>query len=61
MAAETIDVRGEDSLQALCFAASAGPYAASGFVEDGGKIFFPIPIASMTPEISRAAQVQCAG
>lgn len=35
------DVRGEDSLQALCLAASLVRMLLTGFVEDGGKIFFP--------------------
>src|SRR5437588_10800137 len=34
------DVRGEDSLQALCLAASLVRTLLTGFVEDGGKIFF---------------------
>jgi uncharacterized protein DUF6968 len=34
------DVRGEDSLQALCLAASLVRMLLTGFVEDGGKIFF---------------------
>jgi hypothetical protein len=34
------DVRGEDSLQALCLAASLVRMLLTAFVEDGGKIFF---------------------
>ena len=34
------DVRGEDSLQALCLAASLIRMLLSGFIEDGGKIFY---------------------
>ena len=33
------DVRGEDSLQALCLAASLVRMLLKGFVDDGGKIF----------------------
>ena len=32
------DVRGEDSLQALCLAASLVRMLLAGFIEDGGKI-----------------------
>jgi hypothetical protein len=35
------DVRGEDSLQALCLAASLVRMLLTSFVEDGGQIFFP--------------------
>ncbi len=35
------DVRGEDSLQAICLAASLVRMLLASFVEDGGKIFFP--------------------
>src|SRR6266498_1520113 len=34
------DVRGQDSLQALCLAASLVRMLLTGFVEGGGKIFF---------------------
>ena len=34
------DVRGEDSLQALCLAASLVRMLLTGFVADGGRIFF---------------------
>ncbi len=35
------DIHGEDSLQALCLAASLVRTLLAGFVSDGGKIFFP--------------------
>ena len=35
------DVHGEDSLQALCLAVSLVRMLLAGFVEGGGRIFFP--------------------
>ena len=35
------DVRGEDSLQALCLAASLVRMLLTGFIDDGGKILLP--------------------